>query len=68
MQDRNTHEDICASLELFAAEVMPEFVARDAEHQAWKRDVLAGSIALPEIDPSPEHLPRPQRRPIATPA
>jgi hypothetical protein len=65
---RNTHEDICASLELFAAEVMPEFVARDGEHQAWKREVLAGNIALPEIDTSPEHLPRPQRRPIATPA
>ena len=34
---RNTHADICTSLELFAAEVMPEFVERDAEHQDWKR-------------------------------
>jgi alkanesulfonate monooxygenase SsuD/methylene tetrahydromethanopterin reductase-like flavin-dependent oxidoreductase (luciferase family) len=63
---RNTHEDICASLELFAAEVMPEFVARDGEHQAWKREVLAGTIALPEIDTAPTHLPRPERRPVAT--
>jgi len=33
---RNTHEDICASLELFAREVMPEFAERDAAHQAEK--------------------------------
>src|SRR5204862_6407106 len=61
---KNTHEDICSSLELFAREVMPEFVARDAEHQAWKRAVLAGTIALPEIDTAPAHLPRPERRPV----
>ena len=29
---RNTHADITSSLELFAAEVMPEFVERDASH------------------------------------
>jgi alkanesulfonate monooxygenase SsuD/methylene tetrahydromethanopterin reductase-like flavin-dependent oxidoreductase (luciferase family) len=49
---RNTHEDICASLELFAEEVMPEFHARDDEHQRWKQQILAGEIALEEIDPS----------------
>ena len=38
---RKQHPDICSSLELFAAEVMPEFVGRDDEHQAWKRQVLA---------------------------
>jgi alkanesulfonate monooxygenase SsuD/methylene tetrahydromethanopterin reductase-like flavin-dependent oxidoreductase (luciferase family) len=43
---RTAHEDICASLELFAREVMPDFHARDAEHQQWKADVLAGRIAL----------------------
>ena len=48
----NTHEDICASLELFAAEVMPEFHAREPEHQEWKRQVLAGELELPEVDPS----------------
>jgi alkanesulfonate monooxygenase SsuD/methylene tetrahydromethanopterin reductase-like flavin-dependent oxidoreductase (luciferase family) len=63
---RNTHEDICASLELFAVEVMPEFVGRDDEHQAWKQDVLAGRITLEEIDTSPERMPRPERRPIET--
>ncbi|HUI25553.1 MAG TPA: LLM class flavin-dependent oxidoreductase, partial [Candidatus Kryptonia bacterium] len=65
---RNTHEDICASLELFAAEVMPEFHARDGEHQTWKQGVLAGDIELPEVDTTPENLPRPQRRPIETTA
>ena len=39
---RNTHEHICESLELFATEVMPEFQAKEEEHQAWKRSVLAG--------------------------
>ena len=47
---KNTHEDICSSLELFAAEVMPEFHARDAEHQDWKSAVLAGDMVLDDID------------------
>jgi hypothetical protein len=59
---RNSHEDICASLELFAREVMPEFHAREPEHQKWKQAVLASEIQLDEIDTSPEKLPRPQRR------
>jgi alkanesulfonate monooxygenase SsuD/methylene tetrahydromethanopterin reductase-like flavin-dependent oxidoreductase (luciferase family) len=50
---KNTHEDICASLELFAREVMPEFHAREPEHQAWKRSVLAGDIVLEDIDTEP---------------
>jgi hypothetical protein len=29
---------------------MPEFQARDAAHQRWKADVLAGRIALDELD------------------
>jgi alkanesulfonate monooxygenase SsuD/methylene tetrahydromethanopterin reductase-like flavin-dependent oxidoreductase (luciferase family) len=45
-----THDDICRSLELFARQVMPEFQARDAAHQRWKADVLAGRIALDELD------------------
>ncbi len=63
---RNTHEDICASLDLFAREVMPEFHARDGEHRKWKDAVLAGEITLDEIDTSPENMPRPERRPIET--
>ena len=47
---RNRHEDICEALELFAAEVMPEFHAMEPEHQEWKRGVLAGEIELDEID------------------
>ena len=46
----NKHEDICASLELFAAEVMPEFHAREPEHQEWKRAVLAGEIQFDAVD------------------
>ena len=43
---RTSHEDICASLDLFAREVMPEFHAREPDHQRWKADVLAGRIEL----------------------
>ena len=38
---KNTHEHICESLELFAKEVMPEFQGHHAEHEAWKRKVMA---------------------------
>jgi hypothetical protein len=65
---RNTHEDICSSLELFAGEVMPEFVAREDEHQRWKAAVLAGDIVLDEVDTSPPALARPMRAPIETTA
>jgi alkanesulfonate monooxygenase SsuD/methylene tetrahydromethanopterin reductase-like flavin-dependent oxidoreductase (luciferase family) len=51
---KNSHEDICASLELFAKEVMPEFQRHDGEHQKWKRQVLAGEIELPDVEPDPE--------------
>ena len=58
---RNTHQDIVDSLELFAREVMPEFVEREPEHQAWKQAVLAGDVVLDEVDTSPDVLPRPVR-------
>ncbi|MFN8024535.1 MAG: LLM class flavin-dependent oxidoreductase [Acidimicrobiales bacterium] len=38
---RNRHEHICDSLELFAAEVMPEFVADEAERERRKAADLA---------------------------
>lgn len=47
---KNTHEDICDSLKLFGEEVMPEFHAREAEHQKWKNGVLSGAIELEDID------------------
>ncbi len=50
---RNSHEDICDSLELFAREVMPEFQADEAEHQAWKQAVLSGELELEAIDTDP---------------
>ncbi len=37
---RNRHDDICASLELFAADVLPEFAALEPERQARKRAEL----------------------------
>ena len=53
---KTTHEDICASLDLFAREVMPEFHARQSVQDAWKQDVLAGRIALEELDTEPYDL------------
>jgi alkanesulfonate monooxygenase SsuD/methylene tetrahydromethanopterin reductase-like flavin-dependent oxidoreductase (luciferase family) len=41
---RNRHEDICSSLELFAGEVMHEFVADEAERQQRKAEELAPFI------------------------
>ncbi len=41
---RNRHEDICASLELFAAEVMPEFKAEVAARDERKARELAPHI------------------------
>jgi alkanesulfonate monooxygenase SsuD/methylene tetrahydromethanopterin reductase-like flavin-dependent oxidoreductase (luciferase family) len=38
---KNKHEDICASLELFAAEVMPEFEAEEEERRRKKAAELA---------------------------
>ncbi len=50
---RNRHDHICESLELFAREVMPEFQGHEPAHQAWKRDVLNGTIQLEELDTTP---------------
>ena len=49
---RNTHADICDSLDLFAREVMEEFHANVGAHEEWKAGVLAGEIELEEIDTS----------------
>ncbi|MBA2624618.1 MAG: LLM class flavin-dependent oxidoreductase [Acidimicrobiia bacterium] len=62
---KNTHEDICSSLELFASEVMPEFQERDGDHQEWKRRVLAGDLELDEIDTEP-YRPVTNQTPTAT--
>jgi alkanesulfonate monooxygenase SsuD/methylene tetrahydromethanopterin reductase-like flavin-dependent oxidoreductase (luciferase family) len=50
---RNTHEDICDSLDLFAREVMPEFHALIPAQEEWKRKVMAREIVLEEIDTEP---------------
>jgi alkanesulfonate monooxygenase SsuD/methylene tetrahydromethanopterin reductase-like flavin-dependent oxidoreductase (luciferase family) len=52
---RNTHEHICASLELFAAEVMDEFHANVPAHEQWKAEVMAGERSLDVIDTTPYH-------------
>ena len=41
---RNRHEDICASLELFASDVLPEFAAQQLERQQHKYADLAPYI------------------------
>jgi alkanesulfonate monooxygenase SsuD/methylene tetrahydromethanopterin reductase-like flavin-dependent oxidoreductase (luciferase family)/putative sterol carrier protein len=41
---RNRHEHICESIELFAAEVMPEFAERADAAEAAKRERLAGAV------------------------
>ncbi|MAB13505.1 LLM class flavin-dependent oxidoreductase [Parvibaculum sp.] len=41
---RNKHDQICESLELFAAEVMPEFAARRVEREKKKAEELAPYI------------------------
>ena len=50
---KNTHADICSSLELFAREIMPEFKERHSAQEEWKRAVLAGDIELEDIDTDP---------------
>jgi alkanesulfonate monooxygenase SsuD/methylene tetrahydromethanopterin reductase-like flavin-dependent oxidoreductase (luciferase family) len=47
---RTSHQAICDSLELFAREVMPEFHGRQPAQDVWKADVLAGRIALEELE------------------
>jgi len=47
---RNSHADICDSLDLFAREVMDEFHANVPAHEEWKEGVMAGEIELEEID------------------
>lgn len=47
---KTSHKDICDSLKLFAAEVMPEFHADQPAQEAWKADVLAKRIVLEELD------------------
>lgn len=38
---------------LFATEVMPEFHAREPEHQAWNEAVLSGELELEVLDTEP---------------
>jgi len=51
---RNRHEDICESLELFAAEVMPEFHDGEDERERAKADRLAPALeaALARREPA----------------
>jgi alkanesulfonate monooxygenase SsuD/methylene tetrahydromethanopterin reductase-like flavin-dependent oxidoreductase (luciferase family) len=55
----NRHEDICASLELFAQELLPDFKRRDELKQRQKREELAPFIAAalqrkPRLAPATE--------------
>ena len=53
---KTSHQDICDSLRLFAEEVMPEFHADEAAHQAWKQEVLNGNLVLEDLDTSDYEL------------
>ncbi len=53
---KNTHEDICSSLKLFAEEVMPEFQGRHSEQEAWKAAVLNRDVELEYIDTEPFNI------------
>ena len=44
------HEHICKSLELFAAEVLPQFKDREAKREQVKRDLLAPFIAAAQLN------------------
>lgn len=55
---KNTHQDICDSLALFAREVMPEFHAAHPEQEKWKAAVLAREIELEDIDTEPFNITR----------
>jgi alkanesulfonate monooxygenase SsuD/methylene tetrahydromethanopterin reductase-like flavin-dependent oxidoreductase (luciferase family) len=60
---KNRHEDICASLELFAGEVMGEFAEDESEREAAKADRLAEAVGKalarrsPARDIDPEAVP-----------
>ena len=55
---QNKHEDICASMELFAKEVMPEFKEREDAHQREKNarleDAIGRALEKRRYDPNPE--------------
>ena len=57
----NRHADICAALELFAADVMPEFRDRHETRQRRKADALAPhverALARRTAPPEPAELP-----------
>src|SRR3984957_12080615 len=53
---KNSHPHICESLEMFASEVMPEFVGKEPAHQEWKRKGLAREIELEEIETTPHQV------------
>ena len=38
---------------MFAEQIMPEFHAKEAEHAAWKADVLASRIVLADLETQP---------------
>lgn len=62
------HEHICKSLELFAAEVLPEFKARDAIREKARQEELAPFIAkaMQNIQPLPamEEIPPVEAYPL----
>jgi alkanesulfonate monooxygenase SsuD/methylene tetrahydromethanopterin reductase-like flavin-dependent oxidoreductase (luciferase family) len=62
---KNRHSDICESLELFAAEVMPEFVEGREEREAAKADRLADAVAAALARREPPRVAPPTTVPAA---
>jgi hypothetical protein len=63
---RNRHEHICESLELFAAEVIPEFAERHEARERAKQERLAGAVeAALARRPGPRTVTREETVPAA---
>jgi alkanesulfonate monooxygenase SsuD/methylene tetrahydromethanopterin reductase-like flavin-dependent oxidoreductase (luciferase family) len=54
---KTSHTDICDSLRLFAAEVMPEFQGEHDDHLEWKDLVLSGRLQLEDLSTKEHALP-----------
>ena len=62
---KNRHEDICASLELFATEVMGEFAEKEPEREAAKAERLAEAVGEALVRRSPARVVDPEAVPSA---
>src|SRR6267143_618157 len=57
---KNQHEHICESLELFAAEVLPEFAPEAEAREAAKREQLSSAVEAAEARHEPARAADPE--------